>query len=513
VFSDARRVESGASEAMPGDAAAQKVWSLDLRALHVFVTIASAHSFRRAADRLHISPASTSQAIAKLERHVGCRLFDRSTRYVDVTAAGRALLPQARSVLDAATSLQHSARSFNGQPTLRVGVMHGMHADLIVRAATTDDAPAVLLSDVGWDDPTCGLDSSLVDLAILVGPTDYDGDFVRLRVTTEPVIALLPPSFAGRATVGIDELDALGWARVHMSDTHARAFWRLDDVRGGPPSAPCGAVVGPTDPTRHRSPSSLLFAVRRGEGAHTTVPAFGDHINLDAVASVPVRGVPPAQIHVAYRRTGGSPAIERFARRIVDAVGRAPQDDGASVTLASVSATGGSEMHVRTARPSDAAAMGALVVRAWQAAYRGLMPDDYLDGLKAADRTAQWTRFLTDELDPPRAVYVAADDDGRVLGFVAVGDEMGVVDAPRGQVYAINVDPDQWGSGVGRALLDAACDRLRTSGFSSAVLWVHPGNARACRFYRAAGWRPDGTEVRADALGVEVTEARYHCSL
>lgn len=38
-------------------------------------------------------------------------------------------------------------------------------------------------------------------------------------------------------------------------------------------------------------------------------------------------------------------------------------------------------MHVRTARPTDAAAMGALVVRAWQAAYRGLMPDDYLDGL------------------------------------------------------------------------------------------------------------------------------------
>ncbi|HEX6254240.1 MAG TPA: hypothetical protein VFZ70_00375 [Euzebyales bacterium] len=39
-------------------------------------------------------------------------------------------------------------------------------------------------------------------------------------------------------------------------------------------------------------------------------------------------------------------------------------------------------MHVRTAGPSDAAAMGALVVRAWQAAYRGLMPDDYVDGLK-----------------------------------------------------------------------------------------------------------------------------------
>jgi DNA-binding transcriptional LysR family regulator len=319
VFSGEERGGGGARQTTPDDTAAQKVWSLDLRALHVFVTIAEAHSFRRAADRLQISPASASQAVTKLERHFGCRLFDRSTRHVDTTAAGHALLTHARSVLDAARSLQHSARSLNGQPTLRVGVMHGIHAGLLVRATMTHDAPAILLTDVGWDDPTCGLGSSMVDLAILVGPTDHDGELVRLCVTAEPIIALLPRSFAGRTTVSIDELDALGWTRVHTSDARSRAFWQLDALRGGPPSEQSGAVVGSTDPTRHRSPSSLLFAVRRGEGVHTTVPSFGDHINLDAVASVPVRGVPPAQIHVAYRRTGGSPAIERFAGRLVDA--------------------------------------------------------------------------------------------------------------------------------------------------------------------------------------------------
>ncbi|MPZ87860.1 MAG: GNAT family N-acetyltransferase [Nitriliruptorales bacterium] len=176
----------------------------------------------------------------------------------------------------------------------------------------------------------------------------------------------------------------------------------------------------------------------------------------------------------------------------------------------SVSVTGGSDMHVGTARPSDAAAMGALVVRAWQAAYRGLMPDDYLDGLTVDDRTAQWTRILTSELDPPRAVFVAADDDGRVVGFVAVGGEMDVPDATRGQVYALNVDPDRWGRGVGRALLAAGCGHLRGVGFATAVLWVHRDNARACRFYRASGWRADGTQRRADALGIVIPEVRYH---
>ena len=170
-------------------------------------------------------------------------------------------------------------------------------------------------------------------------------------------------------------------------------------------------------------------------------------------------------------------------------------------------------MHVRIARPSDAAAMGAVVVRAWQAAYRGLMPDDYLDGLTVDDRADLWTRVLIGELDPTRAVFVAEDDDGRVVGFVAVGGEMDVADATRGEVYALNVDPDRWGHGVGRALLAAGCDHLRAVGFATAVLWVHPDNARACRFYRAAGWCADGTERRLDALGVEMPAVRYHHGL
>jgi GNAT superfamily N-acetyltransferase len=114
--------------------------------------------------------------------------------------------------------------------------------------------------------------------------------------------------------------------------------------------------------------------------------------------------------------------------------------------------------------------LGALVVRAWQAAYRGLMPDDYLDGLTVDDRADQWTRVLTGELDPLRAVLVAEDDDGRIIGFFAVGGEMDVPDATTGEVHAINVDSDRWGRGVGRALLAAGCGHLRGVGLATAVL-------------------------------------------
>jgi ribosomal protein S18 acetylase RimI-like enzyme len=162
---------------------------------------------------------------------------------------------------------------------------------------------------------------------------------------------------------------------------------------------------------------------------------------------------------------------------------------------------------VRAARPDDADVMGRLHVRAWQAAYRGAMPDAYLDGLDPADRAEMWRSGMTRRPDSPPLVAVV---DGEVVGHAACGP----TDDPEGagELYSINVDPDRWGSGAGRALLAAAEDRLAAS-FDVVVLWVLPSNDRARRFYERAGWVVDGAERSADVLGVTVPEVRYRKSL
>jgi ribosomal protein S18 acetylase RimI-like enzyme len=160
---------------------------------------------------------------------------------------------------------------------------------------------------------------------------------------------------------------------------------------------------------------------------------------------------------------------------------------------------------VRPATVADAPAIGRLHVRAWQAAYRGHMPDAYLDGLRAEDRAAGWERYLGRE--GRRGAVLVAEQAGQVTGFANLGpaeDPQGA-----GELYAINVDPDAWGTGAGRALLEAAQAELGRLGFAESVLWVLPANARARRFYEAAGWAADGTERTADALGVTVPEMRY----
>jgi GNAT superfamily N-acetyltransferase len=163
-------------------------------------------------------------------------------------------------------------------------------------------------------------------------------------------------------------------------------------------------------------------------------------------------------------------------------------------------------MLLRPAEPADAMAVAVVHVRAWQAAYRDLLPADYLASLKPEDRASRYTFGGT---DPRQPITTVALDAGTVRGFVttcAARDQ----DVPGyGEVAAIHVDPDWWGRGVGQALLASARAYLLDSGFRRALLWVLVGNVRAERFYEQDGWAPDGTRRTDTVWGVQVDDQRY----
>jgi ribosomal protein S18 acetylase RimI-like enzyme len=151
-------------------------------------------------------------------------------------------------------------------------------------------------------------------------------------------------------------------------------------------------------------------------------------------------------------------------------------------------------LDVRPAVPDDAAAIAAVHVRAWQVAYRGLIPDEMLDRLSVEQREETWREAMSGE-DVP-AVYVAVKD-GAVVGFCAAA-------APGRDVYAgadvaeigaIYVDPDAWRTGVGSALMDAALEDLRAGGWRWVTLWVLAENQQAQDFYARYGLKPDGAET------------------
>ncbi len=116
---------------------------------------------------------------------------------------------------------------------------------------------------------------------------------------------------------------------------------------------------------------------------------------------------------------------------------------------------------VRAAVPADAAAMAALHVHAWRAAYAGVMPADFLASLTIAEREAMWRRSVTEpELAPAERVILVAAEGEQVLGFCTAGHARGDDELGLGELYALNVDPPAWGRGAGRALLAAAATWL-----------------------------------------------------
>src|SRR5262249_26018137 len=98
-----------------------------MRQLEVFLAVARAGSFRRAAERAHLSQPALSQHVVELERGLGARHFERRGRTVAVTEAGRILEDRARRVFATLASAEEAIADLAG----------GGHGSLVVGASTT----------------------------------------------------------------------------------------------------------------------------------------------------------------------------------------------------------------------------------------------------------------------------------------------------------------------------------------------------------------------------------------
>jgi len=164
-------------------------------------------------------------------------------------------------------------------------------------------------------------------------------------------------------------------------------------------------------------------------------------------------------------------------------------------------------MTIQRALVADAPEIAAVHVATWQAAYRGLLPENWLDKLSVDDRAAMWTRVLE---EGQTEVYVMRVD-GSLVGFVAYGPARRPdAAAGTGEIHALYVLPEYWSTGLGLALCHGALRRLAELGFSRVELEVLAGNDRGIRFYERMGFaRSEAAETMIDIGDRAYAEVRY----
>jgi ribosomal protein S18 acetylase RimI-like enzyme len=169
---------------------------------------------------------------------------------------------------------------------------------------------------------------------------------------------------------------------------------------------------------------------------------------------------------------------------------------------------------IRLAVESDAPAIASVQIETWRKAYVGLITQDYLDGMNEQEFADRWARNIATQGIAARRNWVA-ELNGAVVGFLACGPsrdedaDKGIV----GEIYAVYVRPQAWGTGAGRALMQAGIEHLRAQGFREAMLWVLTGNERTRRFYEIAGMKPDGGTKTDTRGGMNAHETRYRMVL
>ncbi len=158
-------------------------------------------------------------------------------------------------------------------------------------------------------------------------------------------------------------------------------------------------------------------------------------------------------------------------------------------------------MEIRAISPADdRLAVSRVYEESWRYAYRGIVPQDYLDGIPRG----RWAG----QPDEPGLRALVLTDGGEIAGVSSFGPARAPDLAGWGEVVSLYLLPEYMGKGYGAKLLSAALEELKGMGFREAYLWTLKENRRARPFYERQGFRlRDETVIELG--GAALGEVRY----
>ena len=287
---------------------------IELRHLRYFVAVAEAGSLTAAAEqRLHTAQPSLSRQIRDLEAEIGAALLTRTTRGMELTAAGRVFLDHARLALSQVQAAAEAARraAQPAKPSFALGFLTGQEMDWLPEAmqilrhelpntdvkVSSDYSP--LLAD--------GLMLGRLDLAFM-RPEPHRPDLAYKLVMREPLLVVLPSdhSLASRKAIAVQDL--AGEIFIGMSKTAPSLQMVIDRYLKR-----CGVNIRADHEVDNLAMAISLVVSTRGVAL---MPDYARNFLPRSVVSRPLKGDRPAiDLVIGYHKGNASPVLRLFLQQ------------------------------------------------------------------------------------------------------------------------------------------------------------------------------------------------------
>jgi LysR family hca operon transcriptional activator len=295
--------------------------ALELRHLRYFVAVAETGSLTLAAEqRLHTSQPSLSRQIRDLEDQVGCELFSRGARGVELTAAGRAFLDHARLALLQADSAVEAARRAAKPIKKRfaLGFLTGLEITWLAAAMQVlrEELPTVdvTVSSDYSPDLAEGLERGRLDLAFMRAEPKFDLTYTL--VGREPLVVLMSSDHPLTSHDVVQPQQLVGEPFIGMVNK-AQVLRTVIDAY----LERSGVQITPTQGADNPAMVMSLVASLRGV---SLIPAYAQALMPWSVVSRPLAGdVPTIDLVAGHSKTNESPVLKVFLSRLQELIGLA----------------------------------------------------------------------------------------------------------------------------------------------------------------------------------------------
>lgn len=272
---------------------------------------------------MFLAQQALSRQIRELEDELGVPLFIRSTRKVELTAAGEVFLTGARAALDALDQAVATATRTNRAVTgtLRLGFFPGaaleLTAPIVAEFRARHPEVNVEMREAQMADPSCGLSDGTSDLALMRLPATVEG-MVTETLFTEPLVAVLSSGhrLAQRSSVTASELLDLPITLSQTADPIYRSFWVLDSFRA---DGPAPQIVETSSITEEAQ------LVATGTAVCVTAAAAARYVPHPGICYVPISDAPRSELALVWREGHESVLTARFRECATEVRDREPE--------------------------------------------------------------------------------------------------------------------------------------------------------------------------------------------